>query len=150
MAAEGRRRKSLTPLESELQPPADWTPPGPVAEQYKPKVKAEKRAPTTTRGMLLHGLKRFMLFSAAVVGGVAALALLIIVLADTSPERTFMLSFMIAGAVLGIGGVLGSTGSEAHWYYDVEERQSAFDYSFVYVAFGALLFGLGVLFEILL
>ncbi len=142
---ERHRRHGLTPLSGELKAPADWTPPGPVAERYV--QRKEKRPPTTRRDVLLHGLRRFVLISAGLGGGIALIAVLILWLGDASASRVFPLAFYLGGAMFGAAAVLGGTGVYEAEYWDRAEREQAFNMSFVYGAFGVALIGVGVLLD---
>ena len=142
---EGRTRRQLTPLSSELQAPADWTAPGPIAEEYKPKK--VKHPPRTRKEVLLRGLWRLAIILALLAGGTALVAFLIVQLWDTSVDRTFTLAYYVAGGGLLATAFFGSTGGEVDWYWDRGEREDAFNYSFVYALFGFLLIGVAVLLE---
>ncbi len=146
--SEERTRRQLTPLGSELQAPADWTAPGPVAEEYKPKK--VKLPPRTRKEVLLRGLRRLAITLALLAGGTALVAFLLVQFADTSVDRTFTLAYYIAGGGLLAAAFFGSTGSEVDWYWDRGEREEAFNYSFVYALFGFLLIGVAVLLETVL
>jgi hypothetical protein len=146
--SEGRTRRELTPLSSELQAPADWTAPGPVAEEYKPKK--VKQPPRTRREVLLRGLRRLAIILGLLAGGTALAAFLIVQLWDTSVDRTFTLAYYVAGGGLLAVAFLGSTGGDVDWYWDRGEREEAFNFSFVYALFGFLLIGVAVLLEVVL
>ena len=143
-----RGRKDLTPISGQLHAPADWTPPGPVAEEYKPKK--EKPLPKTRREVLLHGLRRFALISGGLGGGIAGIAVLIVWLGHSSSSRVFPLAFYPGGVLLGAGAVFGGTGTFEAEYWDRAGREHAFNMSFVYAAFGVALIGVGVLLDSLL
>jgi hypothetical protein len=149
MGDEPRKRSGLTPLSGELRVEADWTPPGPVAEQYKPKVRAEKRAPTTTRGMLLHGLKRLGLFVGAVGAGIAIVGALIVYFADADAATTFPVLFLVAGALVMGGGLWSVFGHE--WApetgYEQIEKESWVSDVFAYFVLGAAIIGVGLLLD---
>jgi hypothetical protein len=138
----------LTPLTEELRTPTDWTAPGPVAEEYKPKK--VKRPPRTRKEVLLHGLRRLAIIVGLLAGGTALIAFLIVQLAGTSVDKTFTLAYYVAGGGLLAVTFLGSTGSEVDWYWDRGEREEAFNYAFVYALFGFLLIGVAVLLEFVL
>src|SRR5713226_1949540 len=92
---ERRRRKDLTPMSGELHAPADWTPPGPVAEEYKPKKK-EKPLPKTRREVFFAGIRR-ALFILVLLGGLTTLvAVLVVLFSDTEAARAFPLTFYVA------------------------------------------------------
>ena len=152
MAEQGRRRKSLTPLESELQPPADWTPPGPVAEQYRVKVRPEKRAPTTTRGMLVRGLWRLALFVSLIGAAIGVVGFLFVYFADADAAATFPLLFYIAGALVMGGGLWSTFGHE--WApeggYEQFEKETWIAEAFAYFAAGSAVIAAGFLLELLI
>ena len=108
MEGDGRTRRQLTPLSSELQAPADWTAPGPIAEEYKPKK--VKRPPRTRKEVLLRGLRRLAITLGLLAGGTALVAFLIVQFWDTSVDRTFTFAYYIAGGGLLAVAFLGSTG----------------------------------------
>jgi hypothetical protein len=146
--SEERKRRRLTPLTEELRTPTDWTAPGPVSEEYKPKK--VKRPPRTRKEVLLHGLRRLTIILGLLAAATGLIAFLIVQLADTSVDRTFTLAYYIAGGGLLAVTFLGSTGSEVDWYWDRGEREEAFNYAFVYALFGFLLIGVAVLLEFVL
>jgi hypothetical protein len=154
LAEEGRRRKSLTPLQSELQPPADWTPPGPVAEQYKTKVKQEKRAPTTTRGMVLQGTKRFLFIGGALATGAATVGILIEYFSGATPGSVFPLVFYITGAVVMAGAAYmtleGPGWADYEYGIQQEEKESWIANALAPVSLGLTLIGIGVALEVFL
>jgi hypothetical protein len=127
-------------MSGELKVAADWTPPGPVVEQPK----AEKMPPANPRDILLRGLLRFAVISVGLSGGLTLLATLFVWQGSAAPARVFPLTFFVGGAVLGIGAVMGGTGTNVDWYWDRGEREEAFNYSFVYVVFAAVLIAVGV------
>ncbi|HEV8602340.1 MAG TPA: hypothetical protein VGQ68_02985 [Gaiellaceae bacterium] len=139
------RRRDLTPLSGELEARAEWTPPGPVAEQHRPKK--EKAPPATWSGALLSGLRRFILILALLAALLGGAALLLVQLSDTEPSRAFPLAFYLGGAVITLGGFLHAAGSSAPYYFEREEREAAFTMSFAYVAFGVALVVIGAVLD---
>jgi hypothetical protein len=141
----------LTPLESELRQQADWTPPGPVAEEYRVKPKREKRAPATTRGMLLHGLKRLGVFVAAVGAAIGVVGLLLVYFGDADAATTFPILFYVAGTLVMGGGLWSVVGHE--WApetgYEQVDKESWVSDAFAYFVVGAAVVGAGVLIEVL-
>jgi hypothetical protein len=135
-------------MSGELRAPADWTPPGTVEEKHR--VRREKRIPTTRRGALLHGLRRFVVILAALCALVAAAALLVVAFTDIDGPRALTLAFYAAGALITVGGFLNVTSYESPEWYTPDERQAAFGMSFAYAAFGLALIGVGVLLEAVL
>ena len=146
--SERRTRRQLTPLGSELQAPTEWTAPGPVAEEYKPKK--VKLPPRTRKEVVLRGLRRLAITLGLLAGGTALVAFLIVQLWDASVDRTFPVAYYVAGAGALAVAFMGSTGGEVDWYWDRGEREEAFNYSFVYALFGFLLIGVAVLLEVVL
>lgn len=139
-------------MSGELRAPADWTPPGTVEERHR--VRRERQIPTTRRGMLLHGTLRYVVVLALLVAATAAVALLVVWLADAEQARAFPLAFYLAGATVIAGGFLLSTGGSGDWMpdggIDRAERDSWIGSSLVYVAFGVPLVAIGALLDSLL
>jgi hypothetical protein len=148
-----RRKQDLTPMSGELNAPADWVPPGPVAEEHR--IKKEKPLPRTRRQVVLGGLRRVVIILALLVGLIALVGLLLVEFKGTKPARAFPLAFYLGGALIAGGGVLGATsGPSRNWRpvggFDRAEREHAFNMSFVYGFFGVALIGVGVLLDSLL
>ena len=148
----GRRRRQLTPLSGELRAQAEWRPVDPVAEQRgrKRRRRRERRRPETTLGMLLFGLRRFVLFGGGLAGAVAGIAALIVWLTGSSATRVFPLAFYVGGAFFGALAFFGGTGTYSRYYWSQTEKERAFNLSFVYICFALLLIGIGVALETLL
>jgi hypothetical protein len=143
-----RRPRKLTPMSGELRAEAGWVRPGPVEERYKPKT--VKTLPRTTKEVVLRGLRRLLITLVLIVGATALVALLVVHFADTSPNRTFALSYILVGA-----GLLGlaffhQTGQESEWYRDREEHEAAFNWSTVYALFGVLMLAIGTVLDLAL
>jgi hypothetical protein len=144
------RRKSLTPMSKELRIPEGWVPPGPVPEKEERKPEAEP--PTTTLGMLGHGLKRLAL----VVGGISAaaivLALALVLLAGADAASTLPFVFYVAGVLVAAGGLWSLQGHE--WVpeagYEQVEKEGWVSDAFVYFGVGLSVIAIGVAFELLL
>jgi hypothetical protein len=76
--------------------------------------------------------------------------LLVVHFADTSPNRTFALSYILVGAgLLGLA-FLHQTGQESEWYRDREEHEAAFNWSSVYALFGVLMLAIGTVLDLAL
>jgi hypothetical protein len=76
------------------------------------------------------------------------IALLVLWLTDTSPQRAFTLAFIGLGALIILGGFLSSGADMGSWdYYDADERESRFSSSFVYAAVGAALLVAGLMID---
>jgi hypothetical protein len=135
-------------MSGELRAPADWTPPGTVEEKHR--VRRERQIPTTRRGALVHGLRRFVVILAILCALVATAALLAVAFTDTSPARALALAFYAGGALITVGGFLNVSSYESPEWYTPDVRQEAFGMSFAYAAFGLVLIGVGVVLDTLL
>jgi hypothetical protein len=108
--------------------------------------------------MVLRGTVRFALILAVVALLTAGLAFLLVGVWDFNPERTFPLTFYLAGAFLAIGGLLGVGGGSLQpgglvrdpGYGDFQERLRSENKALVYgsVGVGLLVIG-GVLDSVL-
>lgn len=134
------RRRSLTPLESELR-----VRPQPESEKpsrFERLRSRERRPPTTTRGAVARGLLRL----AIVVGAASGLALLI----DHVSGRSTAFGFYILGAViLGIAFMTSASNMGARGAYTQAEREHRVTWSFSYILAGAIVVVLGVLIDVL-
>jgi hypothetical protein len=100
--------------------------------------------------MILRGLLRFTLVLVASAGVTAAIAVLIVWLSGAPAGRTFRLAFYIFGAtLLAAGFFAGAAPSSTPYYSRRSEREQGFSSSFVHVAFGICLIGVGVLLDAL-
>lgn len=135
-------------MSGELRADAGWVPPGPVEQRYRPRK--EKVLPRTTREVVLYGLRRLAITFGLLAGATALVAFLVVELAGTSPDRTFALAYIFVGAGLMALAFFHQTGAESHWYRDREEQEVAFNWSTVYLLFGVLLAGIGVVLDVLL
>jgi hypothetical protein len=142
-------------MSGELESQAEWTRPEAVVAAREPR-KPEKGAPTTTSGMLVHGLKRLAL----IVGGIStilvAVSLLIVFFADTDPSRTFPLAFYLGGAAVAAGGLLSVLGAGygpevvPETGYEQAEKERWVDDVFACFGVGAVIVGIGVVLDVLL
>ena len=143
---EGRRRRQLTPLSSELRT-EEWTPP----RVEKPRRERKpKPAPTTRAGMILFGLRRFGLIAFGVVGATLLVALAVVWLSDSTAARTLPRTFYFAGAFFAAVTFLGGTGIYYPWRRSRSEREFALNASFLYGLIAVILVGIGVALEIYL
>ena len=144
------RRKNLTPVSGELRIPEGWVPPGPVPE--KPRAKPEPQPPTTTLGMLGHGLKRLALVVGAISAGAIALSLALVFLADAEASSTLPVVFYVTGVLVACGGLWSLSGHE--WVpeagYEQVEKEGWVSDAFVYFGIGLTIIAIGVAFELLL
>ena len=145
-----RRRKTLTPMSGELRIPEGWAPPGPVRE--KPKPKAAPEPPSTTLGMLGHGLKRLALVVGGISAGAVALSLALVFLADADAASTLPVVFYVTGVLVAGGGLWSLSGHD--WVpeagYEQVEKEGWVSDAFVYFGIGATIIAIGVVFELLL
>jgi hypothetical protein len=154
---ERRRRERLTPLSGELKEMFDYQPPDPTKVEKPPRRRRERRAPTTRRGMIVHGLVRLALLLGATVGLVVLIAWLVErhsgrPLGDGLPTALY-----IAGAAVGVLAVLGGTGIGRSYRYGggsgwdtAAPRQTAVNTSFFFGMLALFLFGLGIALDYLL
>jgi hypothetical protein len=144
-----RRKQDLTPMSGELNAPADWVPPGPVAEEHR--IKKEKPLPRTRREVLLAGIRRVVIILVLLVGLIALVGLLLVEFKGTKPARAFPLAFYLGGALIAGGGVLGATTGPMYGMPAVRlsraEHEHAVNWSFVYGGFGVALIAVGVLLD---
>jgi uncharacterized membrane protein len=147
-----RPRKRLTPMSGELRAEADWAK---VEDTPRERAKKEKSAPRTRTGMIVAGLLRAFLILVMLVALTALVAALIVWLSDADAARVFTVTFILAGALLAIGGFLGATsGPAVNWVpepgFGQGAKERAVNMSFVYGAFGLALVGIGILLDALL
>ena len=135
------RRRSLTPLESELrtrpEPPAS-SKPGRF-ERYRTR---EKRPPTTTGGAVARGL----LVLGIAVGVASGVALLI----DHFTGRNAHFGFYIVGAgLLAIAFLTSASPMGVRGTYSRAEREQRVSWSFAYILAGAIVIAIGVAIDLL-
>jgi hypothetical protein len=135
-------------MSGELRATQDWVNVEPVDAKPK-KRRKRKPPPQTTVGMLLYGLRRFVLYSGAVCGAVALGAYLISMLTGGRFVHVLTYGFYFAGALIGAIAFLGGTGTYYRFYWGRDERERAFNMSFVFICFALLMFGIGVALETL-
>lgn len=154
---ERRRRARLTPLSGELKEMVEWQPPDPTKQERRPRGRREHRAPTTRRGVMLHGLKRLALLLACVVGAVLLIDWLVAWHWHRSFEQILPTVFYFAGAALGVLAVLGGTGVGRSYRYSGgagaevgAPRETAINTSLFFGCLAVFLFGLGIALDYLL
>jgi hypothetical protein len=151
-----RRRERLTPMSGELREMFDYQPPDPTRVEKPPRRRRERRAPTTRRGVILHGLLRLTLLLACVVGAVLLVDWLITWHWGRSFEHDLPTVFYFAGAGVGAVAVLGGTGMGRGYRYggygwDVSApRQTAVNTSFFFGLLAVFLFALGLALDYLI
>jgi hypothetical protein len=135
------RRRSLTPLESELRPSH-----APIADKpsaiERLRWRRAKRVPTTLRGAILHGLTRLGI-AVAVASGIA-LAL------DHWVDRGTAFGFYIVGAaVLAVAFGMSAAPIRTPYYYRQGDRELRVRMSFSYILAGAIVIAIGAAIELL-
>jgi hypothetical protein len=149
LGEERRRKQDLTPMSGELNAPADWVPPGPVAAEHR--IKKEKPLPRTRRQVVLAGIRRIVIILALLVGLIALVGLLLVEFKGMKPARAFPLAFYLGGALIAAGGVLGATTGPMYGMpvagISRSEHEHAVNWSFVYGFFGVTLIAVGVLLD---
>jgi hypothetical protein len=145
---ESRRRARLTPLSGELRATEDWVHVEPVEAKPKKRHRHRKRKPlpTTTVGMLVYGVRRLVFYTGVICGAIV-LAAYLISLGGRSFIHVLTLAFYLAGAFFGAIAFLGGTAGFDRWNWNRSERERAFNQSFVFIFFAALMFGIGVALE---
>jgi hypothetical protein len=136
------RRRSLTPLESELR--ADVDP----ASERKPRLVSrlprprKRRPPTTLRGAVARGLLRLAI-TLAIASGIALLI-------DHLTGRDTSFGFYIVGAaILAIAFFTSASDMSTGYWYKQREREQRINWSFAYMLAGALVIAVGVLIDLL-
>jgi hypothetical protein len=141
------KRKTLTPLSSELRVAEPYVPPRPSRWRGW-RESRRKPPPTTTGGAVLLGIKRYVTALAIAVGVVVGLGLLAIWAADARPERAFPLAFYLGGVLVAGGGAFASAdmgGSD--WYWTQHEKEQRVSMSFVFIAVGLPIIVAGVVID---
>jgi hypothetical protein len=151
-----RRRRRLTPLSGELKEMVEWQPPDPTKVEKPPRRRRERRAPTTRRGVILHGLLRLTLLLAGVLGAVLIVDWFVAWHWGRSFEHDLPTVFYFAGAAVGAVAVLGGTGMGRAYRYGgygwdtATPRQTAVNTSFFFGLLAVFLFGVGLALDYLL
>jgi hypothetical protein len=144
----GRRRPRITPMSGELRATEDWVHVDPVETKPK-KARKRKPPPQTTLGMIVYGLRRLILYGAASSAVVALGAYLVAKLSGGRFIHDLTYGFYVAGAFFGLVALLGGTGTYYQYYWHRDERERAFNMSFVFICFALLMFGIGAALETL-
>ena len=136
------RRRSLTPLESELRTG------GETSVRRRPRLRErlprrrERRPPTTLGGVIARGLLRLGIAVAAASG----VALLI----NHFVGRGTAFGFYIVGAaVLAVAFMTSAADVNSPYYYRVAEREQRVNMSFAYILAGVIVVAIGVLIDLL-
>jgi hypothetical protein len=150
MTEPRRRRRALTPMSGELRLREADVGLGVERRGRRPRrQRGSKPPPTTWRGAIALGVRRFAAILAIVSVLIAVAALLLVWLAETDTARTFTLAFYLAGVGL-LAGAFFSTAAPMdtdHWH-DVPQRSRVISDSFVYVALGLCLVGIGAFLDV--
>ena len=143
-------------MSGELQSMFDYEPPDPTVVE-KARRRRERRAPTTRRGVILHGLLRLALLLGGVVGAVTVIAWLVAWHWDRSFQHDLPTAFYFAAAGVGVLALLGGTGVgrsyRSYGAYGPDAsvpRQRAVNSSVFFALLAFFLFGLGLALDYLL
>jgi FtsH-binding integral membrane protein len=131
-------------MSGELRASEDWAVAEPRGERRRRWARKEKTPPRTRKEVVLRGLRRLAITLVLIAGATALVALLVVQLAGTSPERTFALAFIFVGAGLLALAFFHQSGQESEWYRDREEHEVALNWSTVYALFGVLMLAIGL------
>ena len=139
-------------MSGELKAQEDWAVVTPEAERRPRRKRQRKPLPATRRGLILHGLLRFLAIGAALAGGVVLIALGVVWLRGGSASRVIPLAFFVAAALLGAAALPGGMGTReprGYWQYwqQRSEREAAFSRSFVYGSFALLMFAIAAVLD---
>ena len=136
-----QRRRSLTPLESELRPDhrATVAKPDRLARLRR---RRERRPPTTFAGAVARGVLRLGIAVAAASG----IALLV---AHLTGRGTAFGFYVVGAGVLAVAFLTSATNMNTPYYYRVAERERRVSMSFAYMLAGALVVLIGVAIELL-
>jgi hypothetical protein len=137
-------------MSGELRATQDWVHVEPSDAAPTPPKKKRKRkpAPRTTVGMLVYGLRRFVVAAGALCGTVALIAFLIARLGSGHFVHVLTIAFYFAGAVVGAFAFLSGTGSTRMSYWEPADTKLAFSDSLVLICFAALMVGIAVALEV--
>lgn len=141
-------------MSGELEAQAEWAPAEPVQEARKREPAREP--PTTTSGMLVHGLKRLALIVGVISAAAVAVSLGLVWFAGADAAATFPVIFYVAGALVAGGGlwsVLGAgIGPEIvpETGYEQVEKEGWVSDVFTYFGLGATIVGIGLVLDLLL
>ena len=150
---ERRRRTNLTPLSGELREMVEWTPADPTKTEPAPRLRKERRLPTTRRGMILRGLVRLTVSLVAAGGAVALIGGLVVWRGGGSAAHVLPLAYYFAAAGVGTLAVLTGTGAGTGRSYRYSggqaTRATAFSSSAFLGCIALFLFALGLLLDYL-
>jgi hypothetical protein len=140
---EPRRRRTLTPFESELRFDDPFHPGAPKRlSRLRRRRRKERQPPTTLRGAVAHAVVRLVLV-VAIAAGVA-------VLLDRLADRPAAFGFYVVGALVLLAGFMLSTGNTGTRYsYSLGEREHRVRLSFSYVLAGFVILAVAVVVDAL-
>jgi hypothetical protein len=139
---EPRRRRTLTPFESELRFDDPLHPAAPKRRsRLRPRRKA-RQPPTTLPGAIVHALLRLLLVVALATGAA--------VLLDHLARRSAAFGFYVVGAFVLLAGFMLSAGNvNTPYYYSNGEREQRVRMSFSYVLAGFVILAVAVVVDAL-
>ena len=134
---EPRRRRTLTPFESELRFDDPLHPATPMRRLRRRRRRKERQPPTTLRGAIAHAVVRLVL--------VVAIATGVAVLLDRLADRPAAFGFYVVGAFVLLAGFMLSTGNGgARYAYTRGERERRVNLGFSYVLAGVVILAVAV------
>jgi hypothetical protein len=132
-----RRRRALTPFESELRFDDPFHRDAPKRPRLRRRKRRERLPPTTLRGAILHAVVRLTV--------VVAIATGVAVLVDHLADRPAAFGFYVVGAfVLLAGFMLSSADMGTRYYISRGEREQRVRMSFSYVLAGFVIIAVAV------
>jgi MFS family permease len=141
------KRRSLTPLESELRAREESVAPAPpgLVTRLRRRYRQDPRRPATIGGVLMRALMRL----GVAVTVASAVALLI----DHWLHRSRALGFYIVGAALlavAFSTSVGASGQMGGWYFyrGPQEQARRINTGIAYIVAGALVIGIAVAIEV--
>ena len=134
---EPRRRRTLTPFESELRFDDPLHPAAPKRQARLRRRRKERQPPTTLRGAIAHAVVRLLLVLAIATGAA--------VLVDHLAHRQAAFGFYVVGAFVLLAGFMLSAGNvNTPYYYSTGEREQRVRMSFSYVLAGFVILAVAV------
>jgi hypothetical protein len=149
---EPRRRRTLTPLSGELRAnEADvlGRPPPKPRASLRARLRRRRRPPPRTwREAVARGLARFAVVVGLLSGLAVGVAFLLAWLTGIELQRALTLSFLLGGVLILAAGFFSSAAPmDTDYYYEVPDRERMISNTFVYVAIGFVLVGIGVILD---
>lgn len=144
MTEPRRRRRALTPFESELRfdDPFHPTAPKQVSRLRRRRRRTPRLPPTTLRGAIAHAVVRLLLVIAIATGAA--------VLLDRFADRPAAFGFYVVGAFVLLAGFMLSAGNTGTPYsYSSGEREQRVRLSFSYALAGFVILAIAVVVDAL-